>query len=160
MLYCIVLYCWSLSHVWLSVTPWTVARQAPLPMEFSRQEYWSGLPFLSPEPDSGIKPRSPGLQAESLPSELFTNANLFIPWVDPDFHLIPIFFSAWRSPLTFLAGRSAGDRFFQHFYFQSASVFLWNTCLPSSEIEVTFHPSTLKMWCFSLAYVVFWHRMA
>ena len=40
---CAVLCC-----VWLSVVPWTVARQAPLPVEFSRQEYWSGLPFPSP----------------------------------------------------------------------------------------------------------------
>ena len=38
----------SLSHVWLSMTPWTVAHQAPLSMEFSRQEYWSRLPFPSP----------------------------------------------------------------------------------------------------------------
>ena len=37
------------SHVWLFVTQWTVARQAPLPMGFSRQAYWSGLPFPSPE---------------------------------------------------------------------------------------------------------------
>ena len=37
--------CRSLSHVWLFATPWTVARQAPLFMRFSRQEYWSGLPF-------------------------------------------------------------------------------------------------------------------
>ena len=37
-----------LSHVWLFVAPWTVARQAPLPMEFSRQEYWSGVPFPTP----------------------------------------------------------------------------------------------------------------
>ena len=36
------------SHVWLFATPWTVTRQAPLSMEFSRQEYWSGLPFPSP----------------------------------------------------------------------------------------------------------------
>ena len=38
----------SLSRVWLSVTPWTVAYQAPLSMGFSRQEYWNGLPFPSP----------------------------------------------------------------------------------------------------------------
>ena len=38
----------SLSHVWLFATPWTVAYQAPLPMGFSRQEYWSGVPLLSP----------------------------------------------------------------------------------------------------------------
>ena len=51
--------------------PWTVASQAPLSMGFSRQEYWSGLPFLTPGDLSkpGIKPRSPTLQADSLPSE-------------------------------------------------------------------------------------------
>ena len=45
--------------------------QAPLSMEFSRQEYWSGLPFLSPGDLSnpGIEPRSPALQADSLPSK-------------------------------------------------------------------------------------------
>ena len=54
------------------MTPWTVARQAPLSMEFSRQEYWSGLPFPSPGdlPDPGIEPRSPALQVDSLPTEL------------------------------------------------------------------------------------------
>ena len=51
--------------------PWTVAHQAPLSMEFSRQEYWSGLPFPSPGglPNPGIKAGSPALQADSLPSE-------------------------------------------------------------------------------------------
>jgi len=54
-----------------SVIPWTVAYQASLSMGFSRQEYWSGLPFPSPGdlPDPGIKPRSPALQADALPSE-------------------------------------------------------------------------------------------
>ena len=53
------------------MTPWTVTCQAPLSMEFSRQEYWSGLPFpsLRDLPDAGIKARSPALQADSLPSE-------------------------------------------------------------------------------------------
>ena len=61
----------SFSHVQLFVTPWTVTSQTPLSMGFSRQEYWSGLPFPSPEdlPDPGIKPRSPALQAEALTSE-------------------------------------------------------------------------------------------
>ena len=47
------------------------ARQAPLSMEFSRQEYWSGKPFPSPGdlPDPGIEPASPALQADSLPPE-------------------------------------------------------------------------------------------
>ena len=59
------------SHVRLFAIPWTVARQDPLFMGFSRQEYWSGLPFPSPEdlPDPGIKPRSPAFQADALPSE-------------------------------------------------------------------------------------------
>ena len=49
-----------------SVTPWTVARQAPLSTGFSRQEYWSGMPFPSPGdlPDPGSKPRSPALQTD------------------------------------------------------------------------------------------------
>ena len=57
------------SHVWLFATPCTVVPQAPLSMRFSRQEYWSGLPFPSPWglPDPGIEPRSPALQADSLP---------------------------------------------------------------------------------------------
>ena len=49
----------------------TVACQVPLSMEFSRQEFWSGLPFPSPGdlPNPGIKPRSPALQTDSLQSE-------------------------------------------------------------------------------------------
>ena len=61
----------SLIHVQLFVTPWAVTYQAPLSMGFSRQEYWNGLPFPSPGdlPDPGIEPRSPTLQADTLPSE-------------------------------------------------------------------------------------------
>ena len=61
----------KLSHVQLFATPWTVARQASLSMEFSRPEYWSGLAcpppgdFLNP----GFEPRSPALQADFLPLE-------------------------------------------------------------------------------------------
>ena len=60
----------SLSRVRLFATPWTVAHQAPPSMGFSRQEYWSGLPFPSPGdlPDPGIKSGSPTLQADALPS--------------------------------------------------------------------------------------------
>ena len=55
----------------LFATPWTVAYQALPSMGFSRQEYWSGLPFPSPGdlPDPGTEPRSPALQADALPSE-------------------------------------------------------------------------------------------
>ena len=61
----------SLSHVQLFATLWTVACHAPLPMGFSRQESWSGLPFPSPGDLSnpGIKPGSSALQADSLLSE-------------------------------------------------------------------------------------------
>ena len=59
------------SHVRLFATPWTVAHQAPQSMEFSRQEYWSGLSFPSPGDlsDPGIKPRSPSLWASEPPGE-------------------------------------------------------------------------------------------
>ena len=64
----------SLSCVQFFVTPWTVAQQAPLSMEFSRQEYWTGLPFPPsgdlPNPEiESRSPVSPALQADSLPSE-------------------------------------------------------------------------------------------
>ena len=61
----------SLSRVRLFATPWTVAYQAPSSIGFSRQEYWSGLPFPSPGdlPDPGIEPGSPALRADALPSE-------------------------------------------------------------------------------------------
>ena len=60
-----------LSHVQLFATRWTVAHQASPSMGFSRQEFWSGLPFPSPGdlPDPGIKPGSPALEADALTSE-------------------------------------------------------------------------------------------
>ena len=62
-----------LSFVWLFVTPWTVAFQAPLSMGFSRQTYWSGFPFPSPvdHPVPGIEPTS--LMSPALADELFTS---------------------------------------------------------------------------------------
>ena len=61
----------SLSRVVLCATPWTVAYQTPPSMGFSRQQYWSGVPFPSPGdlPNPGIEPGSPALQADALPSE-------------------------------------------------------------------------------------------
>ena len=63
--------CKQLSHVWLFATPWAAACQAPLSMEFSRQEYWKGLLLPSPGglPDPEIKLWSPALQADSFSSE-------------------------------------------------------------------------------------------
>ena len=61
----------SFSRVQLFGTPWTVPHQAPLSVGFSRQEYWSGLPFPSSGDltNPGIKSVSPILQADSLPAE-------------------------------------------------------------------------------------------
>ena len=76
----------SLSRVRLFATPWTVAHLAPLSMGFSRQEYWSGLPFPSPGdlPDPGIEPRSSALQADTLTSEprgkSKINKNMHLSW--------------------------------------------------------------------------------
>ena len=60
--------CWFLRHVWLFAAPWTVARQPPMSMGFSRQEYWSGLPCPPPGglPEPGIEPRSSTLWTDSL----------------------------------------------------------------------------------------------
>ena len=69
---CVCVCVKSLSRVRLFATPWTLVRQAPLSMGFSKQEYWSGLPFPSPGdlPNPGIKPGSPALQADALSSWL------------------------------------------------------------------------------------------
>ena len=75
---------WSRSVVSDSATPWTVAYEVPLPMEFSRQDYWSGLPFPSPGdlPYPGIEPRSPALQADNFSiwatGEALTSPKYFI----------------------------------------------------------------------------------
>ena len=67
-----VCVCVCVSHVQLFATPWTVAHQASLSMEFSRQEYWSGFPFPPPEEflNPEIEPWSPALREDSLPFEL------------------------------------------------------------------------------------------
>ena len=71
----------SLSCVRFFATLWTVAYQAPLSMGFSRQEYWSGMPFPSPGglPDPGIEPRSPELEADTLTSEPPGKPDPYIP---------------------------------------------------------------------------------
>jgi len=59
-----------------------MAHQAPLSTRFSRQEYWSGLPFCSPGdlPNSGTEARSPALQADSLPTELRGSPGITYRW--------------------------------------------------------------------------------
>ena len=95
------------------VTPWTVACQAPLSMGFSRQEYWSGLPFLSPGdlPDPGIELGSPALQADDLPTELWGKPKSWLVRSgirthasrrDCDQNTVPL--TAWPSILEYLQG--------------------------------------------------------
>ena len=74
---CFCLVCLVMSD---SATPWTTACQAPVSMEFSRQEYWSGLLFPPPGdlPDPGIETGSPALQADSLPSWVFSDC-IYLP---------------------------------------------------------------------------------
>ena len=72
----------SLSRVRLFATPWTVDHQAPPSMGFSRQEYWSGLPFPSPgdRPDSGIKPVSPALACGFFTTEPPGEPGVTLSW--------------------------------------------------------------------------------
>ena len=99
------------SHVWLCVTLWTVALQAPLSMGFSRQGYWSGLPWPSPGdlPDPRIEPLS--LMSPALAGEFFTASTtweasfsselssiMFFPWGD-DILKIEVYFLVWLERL-------------------------------------------------------------
>ena len=69
---CVCVHVQSLSQVWLFVATRTVAHQAPLPMGFSKQEYWSGLPFPNPGdfPNLGMEPTS--LASAALAGRFFT----------------------------------------------------------------------------------------
>ena len=114
----------SCSVVSNSVTPWTVASQAPLSMESSSQEYWGGQPFPSPGdfPDPGIEPGSPALYVDSVPSEppgkpnfMLHPVTLYTTQVNPIFiklvHLDPWFLTwalYWNSLWSF---KSSGTWF-------------------------------------------------
>ena len=79
-----------LSHVQLFVTPWTVACQAPLSVEFSRPEYWSGLPFRSPGdlPTPGIELTSLAMQADSLPLSHWQSPMIIMTWPQISLNLL------------------------------------------------------------------------
>ena len=122
----------SLSRVQLFVTPWTVTYQALRSMGFSRQEYWSGLPFPSPGdlPNPGIEPRSPALQTDTLPSEPLGKLRVNIQY---------LFFSFRRtSPCVTLSGSicvSAGG---------PVSFLLWLSSIPLC-VSTSSLPSPLLM---------------
>ena len=87
------MYAQSLSCVWLSAAPWTVAHQALLFMEFSRQEYWSGLPFPSPGNllNPGIEPTS--LKSSALAGRFFTTR---VTWEALMYYELPWWLRWWR----------------------------------------------------------------
>ena len=101
----------SLSRVRLFATPWTVAHQAPPSMGFSRQECWSGLPFPSPGdlPDPGIKPGSPTLQADTLPSEPPGKPAMWETWFNSWVGKIPWRREQLTTPV-FWPGESRGQK--------------------------------------------------
>ena len=94
-----IVLCWaqSLSHVQLFVTSWTAAHQAPLSVGFSRQEYQSGLPCPPPgdPPNPRIEPRSPALQADSLPAELLLISKYLIFYLKDQQNLVCCLFFLW-----------------------------------------------------------------
>ena len=81
-----------------SATPWTVACQTPLSLEFSRQEHWSGLPLPPPGdlPDPGIEPASPVSPADSLPAEPSGKPKYYTTWIY-DILLIHLSMNAWTA---------------------------------------------------------------
>ena len=121
----------SHSFVSDSAIPWTVALQAPLPMEFSKQEYWSGLPFPSPGelPNLGIEPKSFTLQADSLLSKPPGK-----PYDKPR--------QCIKEQRHHFANK---DPYSQSYGFSSSHVWIWN--LDHKEARV------LKNWCFQTVVV-------
>ena len=103
----------SLSHVWLIVTPWTIACQAPLSMEFPGQEYCHGLPFPSPGdlPHPGIEPTSPASPA--LASGFFTIKPRGKPYKESQ--LLAIFQGQWRITSSFYWLPGLHGRILMHF---------------------------------------------
>ena len=108
------------SRVWLLANPWTVAHQAPLSMGFSRREYWSGLPFPSPEdlPKPGFEFGSPALQADSLLSQPPPGQSLNSVLELIQYFCVPIL------------GKGGNEMFFLtlHWWYFFSPLCLWTTC--------------------------------
>ena len=130
----------SLSRVRLSATPWTIAHQAPLSMGFSRQEYWSGLPFPSAGdlPDPRIEPRSPHCRQTFSPLSHQGNPKRCLIWNSPSY---PKLFFLSFFPCNLLSEEVVySNVFFLSFFFTilywfcHTNVFLtfWNLLIVSS----------------------------
>ena len=129
-----------LSHVQLFATPWTIAHQAHLSMEFSRQEYWSGLPFLPPGdcPNPGIRPVSPALAGWFFTTE---------PLGSPDYDVTTTFKIS-------VASNNKYSEVFPPFKIKPFLEILWEA-FPLSHWEELYHirmpeTNTNNLDCFSL----------
>ena len=131
-----------------------VACQTPLSMGFSRQEYWSGLPFPFPgnHPDSGIEPWSPALQADSLPSEAPSES--FLDSTQFSVHLLlpgtvlgatRFMLTPWILTHTRCCNCRVYDSEFQ--ISTSSQIDLWNS-RSSFQLETVHHHVAGKTWCF------------
>ena len=118
--------------------PWAVAHQAPLSMGFSRQEYWSGLPFPPPEerPNPGIEPWSPASQADYLPFELHGSLLLSLYPNKRSIHFkIPLMRKKQRHYFTNKGPSS------QSYRFSSSHVWMWEL-----DYKESWAPKNLWFW--------------
>ena len=129
----------SPSHVWLFATPWTVACQAPLSMEFSRQEHWSKLPFPTPGdlPDPGIELMSLELADWFFTTELPENT-AEAPWQSP----LPSNSQAWLQ--AFVLVGTSGDKLIicdvtaSHFPLMNCSTLSLNVRVWSNQLQILY----------------------
>ena len=96
----------SLSHVWLFATPWTIAHQATLSMEFSRQGYWSGLPFPTPRALPNLGTKRVSLASPASPGGFFTTELAEKPPYICIFHILSHSFHSFINVNTFFLGLS------------------------------------------------------
>ena len=133
-------WCSSLSHGRLFPTPWTVAHHTPLSMEFSRQEYWSGLPFLLQEifPTQELNPRLLNWQVDSLPLSHLGSPTL-LTFLS---HKICCF-------LLLLQGLCATEKFFFPVHLASACTFHFNKALSRESVWTAEYCNYLSITTYS-----------
>ena len=122
------------------VIPWTVACQGPLSMGFSRQEYWTGLLFPSSGnlPHLGIKPGSPALQADSLPTKLWIkDFFLMLHWLsrEPSSHFYNFSFSFTLTDLIFYYPSKTWLNLLSLIFFSSVALKVWKWMCPEGVVK-------------------------
>ena len=151
-----------LSCVWLSATPWTIAHQALLSLDFSRQEYWSGKPFSTPGglPNPGIEPVSPalvgGLFTTAPPGKPYPLLIVFLLLTSPlvFYYFLRQYFRGWNyqvKNLVYIFSRISVHfaKFFRKLYF---SLYSWQEIVISSIA----HPYLLPQIIFNCIIIGFY----